>query len=173
MLTRTGVQVNARHLTELKTAIEDLISQAQEQPDDDGVWPNSHNSRSGLCGTRTWPTWACRSQALLLALLQVIPQPGQRAAGVQLGYRVEAGREVLGGWPLPRLDLADHVVRDVGLGGQVLLGQARSRTPRGSPASSRTSRNGLSTWTRSTACGAWRKMTQTPISTPRAATRTW
>ena len=53
------------------------------------------------------------AQALLLALLQVIPQPGQRAAGVQLGYRVEAGREVLGGRPLPRLDLADHVVRDV------------------------------------------------------------
>ena len=56
-------------------------------------------------------------QALLLALLQVIPQAGQRAAGVQLGYRVEAGREVLGGRPLPRLDLADHVVRDVGQGG--------------------------------------------------------
>ena len=35
-------------------------------------------------------------QALLVALLQVIPQAGQRAAGVQLGYRVEAGREVLG-----------------------------------------------------------------------------
>ena len=44
--------------------------------------------------------------------------------GVQLGYRVEAGREVLGGRPLPRLDLADHVVRDGGPGGQVLLGQA-------------------------------------------------
>ncbi len=44
-------------------------------------------------------------QALLVALLQVIPQAGQRAAGVQLGYRVEAGREVLGGRPLPRLDL--------------------------------------------------------------------
>ena len=40
-------------------------------------------------------------QALLLALLQVIPQAGQRAAGVQLRYRVEAGREVLGGRPLP------------------------------------------------------------------------
>ena len=34
--------------------------------------------------------------ALLVALLQVIPQPGQRAAGVQLGYRVQAGREVPG-----------------------------------------------------------------------------
>ena len=34
-------------------------------------------------------------QALLPALLQVIPQPGQRAAGVQPGYCVEAGREVL------------------------------------------------------------------------------
>ena len=34
-------------------------------------------------------------QALFLALLQVIPQAGQRAAGVQLGYRVQAGREVL------------------------------------------------------------------------------
>ena len=32
---------------------------------------------------------------LLLALLQVIPQAGHRAAGVQLGCRVEAGREVL------------------------------------------------------------------------------
>ena len=64
-------------------------------------------------------------QALLVALLQVIPQPGQRAAGVHLGYRVQAGREVLGGRPVPRLDLADHVVRDGGPGGQVLLGQAR------------------------------------------------
>ena len=44
--------------------------------------------------------------ALPLAPLQVIPQAGQGAAGVQLGYRVEAGREVLGGRPLPRLDLA-------------------------------------------------------------------
>ena len=35
-------------------------------------------------------------QALPLAPLQVIPQAGQRAAGVQLGYRVEAGREVPG-----------------------------------------------------------------------------
>ena len=26
-------------------------------------WPNSHSSRSGLCGTRTWPTRACRSPA--------------------------------------------------------------------------------------------------------------
>ena len=63
-------------------------------------------------------------QALLLALLQVIPQAGQGASRIQLGYRVEAGREVLGRGPLPRLDLADHVVRDVGPGGQVLLGQA-------------------------------------------------
>ncbi len=31
-------------------------------------------------------------QALPLALLQVLPQAGQRAAGVRLGYRVEAGR---------------------------------------------------------------------------------
>ena len=46
------------------------------------------------------------------------------ASRVQLGYRVEAGREVLSRRPLPRLDLADHVVRDVGPGGQVLLGQA-------------------------------------------------
>ena len=56
-------------------------------------------------------------QALFLALLQVIPQAGQRAAGVQLRCRVEAGREVPGGRPLPRLDLADHVVRDGGPGG--------------------------------------------------------
>ena len=41
-------------------------------------------------------------QALLAALLQVIPQAGQRAAGVQLGYRVEAGREILSRGPLPR-----------------------------------------------------------------------
>ena len=39
--------------------------------------------------------------ALLLALLQVIPQAGQGPAGVQLGYRVQAGREVPGGRPLP------------------------------------------------------------------------
>ncbi len=43
-----------------------------------------------------------------MALLQVIPQAGQRAADVQLGYRVEAGREVLGGHPLD----ADHVIVD-------------------------------------------------------------
>ncbi len=31
--------------------------------------------------------------------------------------KIEAGREVLGRRALPRLDLADHVVRDVGPGG--------------------------------------------------------
>jgi hypothetical protein len=36
-------------------------------------------------------------QALTLAFLQVVPQAGQGAAGIQLGYRVETGREVLGG----------------------------------------------------------------------------
>jgi hypothetical protein len=40
-------------------------------------------------------------QALLVALLQVIPQAGQRAAGVQLGYRVEAGRESSAGGRSP------------------------------------------------------------------------
>ena len=52
--------------------------------------------------------------------LKVVPQAGRRAAGVQLGYRVEAGREVLGGWPLPRLDLADHVITDVDPGAEVI-----------------------------------------------------
>ena len=79
------------------------------------------------------------------ALLQVIPQAGQRAAGVQLRYRVQAGREVLSGRPVPRLDLADHVVPDGGPGGQVLLGQpcpgpvkrsSAPNTPAGVPARS-------------------------------------
>jgi hypothetical protein len=64
-------------------------------------------------------------QALLLTLLQVVPQAGQCASRVELGYRVQAGREVLGGRALSRLDLADHVVRDVDQRGQVLLGQPR------------------------------------------------
>jgi hypothetical protein len=63
-------------------------------------------------------------QAPLLALLQVVPQAGQGVAGFQPGYRVDAGREVLGRGALPRLDLADDVVGDVDQGGQVLLGQA-------------------------------------------------
>jgi DNA-binding transcriptional ArsR family regulator len=37
-LSRTGVRLNARHLAELRTAIEDLIQRAREHPDDDGVW---------------------------------------------------------------------------------------------------------------------------------------
>jgi DNA-binding transcriptional ArsR family regulator len=37
-LSRTGVRLNAQHLAELRAAIEDLLSRAREQPDDDGVW---------------------------------------------------------------------------------------------------------------------------------------
>jgi DNA-binding transcriptional ArsR family regulator len=37
-LSRTGVRLNARHLAELRTAIEDLLLRAREHPDDDGVW---------------------------------------------------------------------------------------------------------------------------------------
>src|SRR6266536_4309954 len=37
-LSRTGVRLNARHLAELRTAIEELIETAREHPDDDGVW---------------------------------------------------------------------------------------------------------------------------------------
>jgi hypothetical protein len=38
----------------------------------------------------------------------VIPKPGQGAPGVQLGHRVEAGGEILGGRPIPRLDLSSE-----------------------------------------------------------------
>ena len=37
-LSRTGVRLNAGHLAELRAAIEDLLRQARERPDDDGVW---------------------------------------------------------------------------------------------------------------------------------------
>ncbi len=37
-LSRTGVRLNARHLAELRTAIEELIETARKHPDDDGVW---------------------------------------------------------------------------------------------------------------------------------------
>ena len=37
-LGRTGVRLNARHLAELRSAIEELIEAAREHPDDDGVW---------------------------------------------------------------------------------------------------------------------------------------
>ena len=37
-LSRTGLRLNARHLAELRTAIEELIETAREHPDDDGVW---------------------------------------------------------------------------------------------------------------------------------------
>ena len=37
-LSRTGVRLNARHLAELRAAIDDLLRQAREQPDADGVW---------------------------------------------------------------------------------------------------------------------------------------
>ena len=43
----------------------------------------------GLAGT------AMVAAASLIPALQVVPQPGQGASRVQLGYRVEAGREVL------------------------------------------------------------------------------
>jgi len=37
-LSRTGVRLSAPHLAELRAAIEDLLRQAREHPDDDGVW---------------------------------------------------------------------------------------------------------------------------------------
>jgi DNA-binding transcriptional ArsR family regulator len=37
-LSRTGLRLNAGHLAELRSAIEDLIERAREHPDDDGVW---------------------------------------------------------------------------------------------------------------------------------------
>jgi DNA-binding transcriptional ArsR family regulator len=37
-LSRTGVRLNARHLDELRAAIEDLLLRAREHPDEDGVW---------------------------------------------------------------------------------------------------------------------------------------
>ena len=92
----------------------------QQAGDDERLVPAQHRGPGFDAGPLLEPA----VQALLVALLQVVPQAGQGAAGVQLGYRVQAGREVPGGRPLPRLDLADHVVRDVGPGGQVLLGQA-------------------------------------------------
>ncbi len=92
----------------------------QQAGDDERLVPAQHR---GL-GFDAGPLLEPAVPALLLAFFQVIPQAGQRAAGVQLGYRVQARREVPGGRPVPRLDLADHVVRDGGPGGQVLLGQA-------------------------------------------------
>ena len=93
----------------------------EQAGDDERLVPAQHRGLGFDAGPLPGPA----VQALLAALLQVIPQAGQRAAGAQLGYRVEAGREVLSRGPLPRLDRADHVVRDGGPGGQVLLGQAR------------------------------------------------
>ena len=89
-----------------------------------GTTSGSYQRRTVAWDSMLGPLLEPAVQPLLVALLQVLPQAGQRAAGVQLGYRVQAGREVPGGRPLPRLDLADHVVRDGGPGGQVLLGQA-------------------------------------------------
>jgi DNA-binding transcriptional ArsR family regulator len=37
-LSRTGLRLNAGHLAELRSAVEDLIERAREHPDDDGVW---------------------------------------------------------------------------------------------------------------------------------------
>ena len=37
-LSRTGVRLSAPHLADLRAAIEDLLRQAREHPDDDGVW---------------------------------------------------------------------------------------------------------------------------------------
>jgi hypothetical protein len=36
-LSRTGVRLSAPHLAELRAAIEDLLLQAREHPDEDGV----------------------------------------------------------------------------------------------------------------------------------------
>jgi DNA-binding transcriptional ArsR family regulator len=38
MLTRTGVRLNRQHLAELNAAIVELLSAAQDHPDDDGAW---------------------------------------------------------------------------------------------------------------------------------------
>ena len=35
---RTGVRLNGTHLADLRSAIEDLLRQAREHPDEDGVW---------------------------------------------------------------------------------------------------------------------------------------
>src|SRR5206468_1158173 len=91
----------------------------EEAGDDEGLVPAQD---CGL-GFAVGPFLEPAVQALLLAYFQVVPQAGQGAAGVELGYRVQAGREVLGRRPLPRLDLADHVVGDVDQDGQILLGQ--------------------------------------------------
>jgi DNA-binding transcriptional ArsR family regulator len=37
-LSRTGVRLNERHLTELRAAIDGLLRRAREHPDEDGVW---------------------------------------------------------------------------------------------------------------------------------------
>jgi len=37
-LSRIGIRLSERHLTELKTAIEELLRAAQDHPDNDGVW---------------------------------------------------------------------------------------------------------------------------------------
>jgi hypothetical protein len=94
-----------------------ILSGLQQAGDDERLVPAQDRGRGFDVGPLLEPA----VQALLVALLQVIPQAGQRAAGIQLGYRVQARREILSGRPLPRLDLADHVVRDIGLGDQVLL----------------------------------------------------
>ena len=60
--------------------------------DDERLVPAQHRGPGFDAGPLLEPA----GQALLVASLQVIPQAGQRAAGVQLGYRVEAGREVPG-----------------------------------------------------------------------------
>ena len=61
----------------------------EEAGDDEGLVPAQDR---GL-GFDVGPLLEPAVQALPLALLQVVPQAGQGAAGVQLGYRVEAGGE--------------------------------------------------------------------------------
>ena len=65
----------------------------QQAGDDERLVP----AQDGGLGFDAGPLLEPAVQALLVALLQVVPQAGQGAAGVQLRYRVQAGREVLGG----------------------------------------------------------------------------
>ncbi|HEY7324153.1 MAG TPA: winged helix-turn-helix domain-containing protein [Streptosporangiaceae bacterium] len=58
MLHRIGVRLNAEHLTELNATIGELLSAAQDNPDDDGVWStvvwtaiDRQNRRTGPPGT--------------------------------------------------------------------------------------------------------------------------
>jgi len=101
-------------------------------------WP-ARSPRSGAGpgrrGARTsagpWPGLRCRptpgtSRTVFASgLSSGGPTGGSERLPCPARVPHRAGREVLGGRPLPRLDLADHVVGDVHQGGQVLLGQVR------------------------------------------------